>query len=129
QWDAWLVPFYLWAAYFASRGWWLAGGVMIGVGCMFKGQLLLGAPVLALWPLFQGRFLAALRALVGVGLAMALSTAVWLVTNRPHVVWLVTVALAAVVSWWVGRYLYKRRGLMADGDDEVIAWGWRKTGL
>lgn len=131
QWDVWMVPFYLWAAYFGSRRWWMVGGVVIGVGCMFKGQLLLGAPVLALWPLFQGRVLDVLRALVGVALGMSLCTAVWLVGERPHVVWLVTIALAGVICWWVGRYVWKRRADVADHaeGDVVIAWRWRKPAM
>jgi hypothetical protein len=63
QWDVWVLPFAIWALWFASHGnrnslGWLAAGILIGVGAMLKGQILLGMlPVLLVWALL-GRPLA-----------------------------------------------------------------------
>ena len=60
QWDCWLPPFFLVAAILVTLDWWIAAGLLLGVGCMFKGQLLFVSPVLILCPLlagWPGRFL------------------------------------------------------------------------
>ena len=41
QWDIWPMPFFLFAVYFALRRWWLAAGLLIGFGPVFKGQILM----------------------------------------------------------------------------------------
>ena len=53
QWDAWAIPFYLFAAWLALGRRWLACGMCMGFGAMFKGQILLTLPIFILWPLFQ----------------------------------------------------------------------------
>src|SRR5205814_261851 len=61
QWDSWLLPFLLWAFVAASAEWWFAAGLLIAVGAMFKAQILFGAPLLILWPLFRGKLSAIAR--------------------------------------------------------------------
>jgi hypothetical protein len=81
QWDGWILPFFLIAAVLASINWWLSAGLILGVGCMFKGQLLFLAPVLLLCPLFAGwpgRFL---RIMAGWTAAAGIVLWPWLVTN------------------------------------------------
>lgn len=77
--DAWLLPFFLIAACFASSERWFWTGLVCAVGCFFKAQLLLVAPLFFLWPLFGGRPLAALRALLGFTLAAGLLLSPWLI--------------------------------------------------
>ena len=79
QWDSWVLPFFLWAMLLASLGWWFCAGVLIATGAMFKGQILFGAPVFVLWPLWQGRLPAIARWIVGLLTATAAITAIWLV--------------------------------------------------
>jgi hypothetical protein len=99
QWDGWVLPFFLIAAVLASINWWLLAGVMLGVGCMFKGQLLLIAPVLLLCPLFAGwpgRFF---RIIAGWTAAAAIVLWPWLITNhtaRAYVIGAVTAAAGLI---------------------------------
>ena len=91
---------------------------------MFKGQILFGAPLLILWPLFQGRLGAVGRWIVGLLTATATITAVWLVripgtnstgdefiaghTNQQAIQWLVYLALIfatlAALFWKRGQW-------------------------
>jgi hypothetical protein len=120
QWDSWVIPFFLWAVVLGSWNWWFCSGFLIACGAMFKGQILFGAPVFLLWPMFQGRLPAVSRWVIGLLSATALVTAVWLVripgTNptgrhflpgsvNPHAVaWLIYLGLIFVtipgVLWW-----------------------------
>lgn len=77
--DAWLLPFFLIAACFASTERWFWAGIACCIGCFFKAQLLLVAPLFFLWPLFGGKPLAALRALFGFAIAAALLLSPWLI--------------------------------------------------
>jgi hypothetical protein len=74
-----VLPFFLWAILLASLDWWFCSGLLIAIGAMFKGQILFGAPIFLLWPLFQGRLPAVARWVVGLFTAVAVITAVWLV--------------------------------------------------
>jgi hypothetical protein len=78
QWDSWVLPFYLWALVLASVDWWFTAGVVIALGAMFKAQILFGAPLFLLWPLFQGRLPAVGRWVTGFLSGVAACTAVWL---------------------------------------------------
>ena len=65
QWDVWILPVFILAALLASMEWWICAGIILGVGCMMKGQILLGGPILLLWPIFAGKWGAAGRILTG----------------------------------------------------------------
>ena len=110
QWDVWCLPFYLFAAYFASLGasfgrpwgWW-AAGLCLALGAMFKGQILLAAPVVLLWPIFLGRPLAALAVFGGVACGVAATTWPWLLTGL-GTLWAGGVVLAAAaLCYWRPR--------------------------
>ena len=47
QWDAWILPFYLFAALVALKNRWFWCGCLLALGAMFKGQLLFVAPFLS----------------------------------------------------------------------------------
>jgi hypothetical protein len=95
QWDSWIIPFYIWAAVLASIGWWFGAGLLLAAGCMFKGQLLLAAPVLVLWPLFAGQIGAAARVLLGFGFGAVIITSPWLMQQARAWAWLGGVAASA----------------------------------
>jgi hypothetical protein len=102
QWDVWVLPPFLLAALLASLDWWLAAGLVMGVGAMFKGQFLLGAPVLIVWPLLSLRWGAVARLLSGFALMAGLIVSPWLVLNEQPpsmrsgpLRWIVAVAVAA----------------------------------
>lgn len=89
QWDCWLPPFFLAAAVFATLDWWIVAGILLGIGCMFKGQLLFVSPVLILCPLlagWPGRFF---RVLVGLLTGAGMIIWPWLVTNSSAERWIV----------------------------------------
>src|SRR6266536_2274127 len=65
QWDVWILPFYLFAALAALKNRWFWCGCLLAAGAMFKGQLLFVAPFFVLWPLWQKRWISALRVLAG----------------------------------------------------------------
>ncbi|HEX4054290.1 MAG TPA: hypothetical protein VHX86_08495 [Tepidisphaeraceae bacterium] len=95
QWDVWLPPFFLVAAILVTLDWWIAAGLLLGVGCMFKGQLLFVSPVLVLCPLlagWPGRFL---RIVAGMAAGAGLIVWPWLVTNRAAERWILVAMLAA----------------------------------
>jgi hypothetical protein len=79
QWDCWIVAPYLFAALFISLDWGFAAGATIAIGCMAKGQLLIAAPLLILWPLLAGRFRTAVVAIIGFAATFSLLVSPWLV--------------------------------------------------
>jgi hypothetical protein len=84
QWEAWLLPFFLVSAVLVSLDWWLTAGLVLGVGCMFKGQLLFLCPVMILAPLFAGWPIRFLRIATGLTAAAGIVAWPWLV-NTPHI--------------------------------------------
>jgi hypothetical protein len=93
QWDVWILPVFVLAALAASLNCWLLAGVLVGIGCMAKGQLILAGPILVLWPLFGGRFGAALRVLSGFALGAALVVWPWILNSAVSRHWL---------AWFIG---------------------------
>lgn len=97
QWDGWILPFFIVAAVLASVDWWLCAGVMLGIGCMFKGQILFLAPVLLLCPLlagWPGRFM---RIIAGMTAAGGVVLWPWLVNNHAARAAIVVTVIAAAV--------------------------------
>lgn len=122
QWEVWVIPFFLGAALAASFDWWLAAGVCVAVGAMLKGQMLLAAPLFVLWTIFESRFGAALRWLVGFALGAGLIVSPWILRDGASgnlqagaivFVVLATAAMAAVYPWPTMRKV----------------WPWRTGGL
>jgi hypothetical protein len=95
QWDAWCLPFYLLAAFLALKRCWLAAGACIGAGLMFKGQVICTAAVFVLWPLFQGRFRAALEVVIGAFLGLMICVSPFLIRTPLAVISLVLLMVGA----------------------------------
>jgi hypothetical protein len=113
QWDSWVFPFFLWALVSASADYWFCAGVLVAAGTMFKGQILFGAPLFILWPLWRGQWLAIVRWIIGVASATAAITAVWLLRsndqlNTSAVLWITGTAIAVAALWWAIKPRFPR---------------------
>jgi hypothetical protein len=97
QWEAWIFPGFLLAALFASLDWWLAAGVAIGIGCMFKGQLLIAAPVLIFCPLLAGRWKQFIAVIIGLFTGMAIVVWPWMLENPAAQKYFLLTACAAIL--------------------------------
>jgi hypothetical protein len=82
QWDAWILPSFIFALYFSIRGWWFTAGVLLGIGAMLKGQILFVAPAFLLWPLFRAQWLSLARIGAGFAVAFTLIAIPWTLTTR-----------------------------------------------
>ena len=103
QWDVWILPFYLFAAFAALRNRWFVCGCLLATGAMFKGQLLFVVPFFVLWPLCQKRWNRALRALAGFIATVALIASPWLL--HTPAAW---VALLAVTGFSSCLFLQRK---------------------
>ncbi|HEY1770542.1 MAG TPA: hypothetical protein VGG02_09850 [Chthoniobacterales bacterium] len=108
QWDAWILPFYIFATIAALTRRWFWCGCLLAVGGMFKGQLLLVAPFFLFWPLWQKRWGSAGRVLAGFIATSAVIVSPWLL--RDATAWLAVVIVAFVVA-----FIFIRRGSLHPG--------------
>jgi hypothetical protein len=120
QWDVWLMPFFLAAVLLASLDWWFAAGLSLAIGANLKGQILLVAPLMILWPLISLRFGAVLRLLAGFLFAGTLIALPWFkiyapaqgdkpaVWNDSAVIWCVQVGIVATAAALVGVRMLRR---------------------
>lgn len=117
QWDAWVLPFYLGAAHLALHRRWLAAGACLGVGMMFKGQVLATMAVFALWPLFQLRWRGVLDVLVGVACSAMTCASPWLVRTIGG--WIFAILILIALGFGV-YYLPKRWRLTTAAGGVVV---------
>jgi hypothetical protein len=94
QWDVWILPFYLFATLAALKNRWFSCGCLLAAGAMFKGQLLFVAPFFVFWPLWQKRWICALRVLAGFAATTALIVSPWLL--RTPAAWIAVIAIAGI---------------------------------
>src|SRR5262245_52196720 len=113
QWDVWILPFYLFAALAALKNRWFWCGCLLALGAMFKGQLLFVAPLFVLWPLWQKRWINALRVLAGLTATSALIVSPWLL--RTPGAWVAFAAVASVSLLLGLRYKAPHRGTWLAG--------------
>jgi len=102
QWDVWVLPFYLFAAIAALKNRWFWCGCLLGAGAMLKGQLLFVAPFFLLWPLWQRKWIPALRMLAGFVATTALIVSPWLL--RTPAAWISVAAVIVVSLLFLLRY-------------------------
>jgi hypothetical protein len=96
QWDVWILPFYLFAAFAALKNRWFVCGCLLATGAMFKGQLLFVAPFFVLWPLWQKRWNRALRVLAGFIATAAVIASPWLL--HAPAAWVALLAVTGLAS-------------------------------
>jgi hypothetical protein len=113
QWDVWILPFYLFAALAALKHRWFCCGCVLAAGAMLKGQLLFVAPFFVLWPLWQKRWISALRVLAGFAATSALIVSPWLL--RTPAAWIAVAAVAGISSLFVLRYKLPHRAAWVAG--------------
>src|SRR5262249_4231778 len=102
QWDVWILPFYLFAALAALKNRWFWCGCLLGAGAMLKGQLLFVAPFFLFWPLWQKRWINAVRMFAGFVATTALIVSPWLL--RTPAAWMSVAAVTAVSLLFLLRY-------------------------
>jgi hypothetical protein len=127
QWDVWIVPFIIGMALFASLNWWMLAGVLFGMGCLLKGQMLLGAPFFILWPFLEGRWGALWRVVVGFLLGIEIVTWPWLVNADAQsrgelkwIAWAMVGALAVMGVSWLREPIIRSAQYWVI--DPIIAW-------
>src|SRR5882724_9538432 len=113
QWDVWILPFYLFAAFAALKNRWFWCGCLLAVGAMLKGQLLFVAPFFVFWPLWQKRWLPTLRVLAGFVVAIALIVSPWLL--RTPAAWIAVATVAGITALFVVRFKLTNQGASVAG--------------
>ena len=113
QWDVRILPFYLFAALTALKNRWFSCGCLLAAGAMFKGQLLLVAPFFIFWPLWQKRWIPALRVLAGFIATTALVVSPWLLRTRAA--WISVVIITGLSLLLLVRYKLPHRGAWLAG--------------
>ena len=113
QWDVWILPFYLFAALAALTNRWFWCGCLLALGAMLKGQLLFVAPFFFLWPLWQKRWMSALRVLAGFTATAALIVSPWLL--RSPEAWIAFAAVAGASLLVALRYKLPQKGAWLAG--------------
>jgi hypothetical protein len=113
QWDVWILPFYLFAAFAALKDRWFWCGCLLAVGAMLKGQLLFVAPFFVFWPLWQKGWLPTLRMLAGFVATTAFIVSPWLL--RSPAAWAVLAAFAVITSLIVVRFKLTNQGASVAG--------------
>ena len=113
QWDVWILPFYLFAAFAALKDRWFWCGCLLAVGAMFKGQLLFVAPFFVFWPLWQKGWRPTLRVLAGFVATTAFIVSPWLL--RTPAAWAVLAAFAVITSLFVVRFKLTNQGASVAG--------------
>ncbi len=113
QWDARILPFYLFAALAVVKNRWFTCGCLLAAGAMFKGQLLLVAPFFLLWPLLQKQWIPTLRMVAGFTATSALIVSPWLL--RSSAAWIAIAAVAALICFLVWRYKLPYRAAWLGG--------------
>src|SRR5438552_315784 len=113
QWDVWILPFYLFAAFAALKDRWFWCGCLLAVGAMLKGQLLFVAPFFVFWPLRQKGWLPTLRVLAGFVATTAFIVSPWLL--RTPAAWAVLAAFAVITPLFVVRFKLTNQGAPVAG--------------
>jgi hypothetical protein len=118
------------AALLASLDWWAWAGVCLAIGASLKGQLLLAAPVLLVWPIARGRIGNAFKLLAGFAAATMLIALPWMQVGVAGWVWLITACIGigcmVPLVWRIRLREGWVLGLSLAG--VVLAWPWRTAG-
>jgi hypothetical protein len=128
QWDIWPVPLFLLALLLALFDFWFIAGICIAIAASLKGQILLGAPVLLIWPIFRGPFGAPLRLISGFMLMTALIALPWMQPSGAGYRWLLLcgVAMAGMMPFVLG-WKKPLLGSAALPIAAMLVWQWGAT--
>jgi hypothetical protein len=107
QWDAWVLPPFLFAALAALDSRWFATGVLIGAGFFFKGQAMIIAPVFLAWAWAFDGMRALLRFVAGMLTISALIASPWLLQGLGAAGW--GVLAAGLLFPLVWAFLLQRK--------------------
>jgi hypothetical protein len=137
QWEAWILPFYTFAAYFAATRRWLLVGLCIAVGALFKGQMLITAAIFVLWPLIQLRWRGVLEVAVGALLGAMIFAMPWMLRTHSAALLVGGVLMALLVAFhfvprgWRVLYLSSGAGvaLLAAGLNLGGSFAWWTVGF
>jgi hypothetical protein len=149
QWDTWLPPFFLVAAVLTTLDCWVIAGLVLGVGCMFKGQLIFVSPVLWLCPLLAGWPGKFMRIITGTAAGAGLIVWPWLVTNEVALKWVCFAVATAIFFcalsvlrgflWEEGKEAWRQlsgkwsprvnQGILAGGGIGIVAVLWLTAAL
>lgn len=97
QWDVWLLPSFFFAAWLCSIQWWFTAGLLIPFGILMKGQLTMVTPIFILWPLLEGKPMAALQFGVGFAVAAVAMLLPWLVNGWTAFLFVAVTTIASTV--------------------------------
>ena len=127
QWDCWVFPAFLFAAYFGLRRWWLGAGLVVGIIAMAKGQILIVLPVLLAWPLLTLDWWGLGRFLIGMLGGIALVVWPWELQFPAALAWLKVISISSIMTlavflprsrwWW-----WLIRASLAIAGAVTIAW-------
>ena len=113
QWDVWILPFYVFAALLALKNRWFWCGCLLALGAMLKGQLLFVAPLFLIWPLWQKRWMTALRVIAGFAATAAMIVSPWLL--RTPEAWIAFAAVGTISVFLSLWYKLSHRGTWLAG--------------
>jgi hypothetical protein len=110
----------------------MAAGICLAIGASLKGQILLGAPILILWPIFRGHFGNALKFASGFLLMMAIIALPWIHPGPAAICWIILMLLAGA---WLSPCCTRWRpsdwranvGLIILA--LLLAWPWAAAGV
>jgi hypothetical protein len=103
QWDVWVVCGVLVSLCLARWGWWSLAGFALVLFAMFKGQLLLMAIPMVVWPLVMMRIGAVVRLVLGGMIAGAMVTGPWLVKDAEGWVWIGAIGAGVSMACFAAR--------------------------
>ena len=111
QWDVWLVPFYVLAAWCVYMRWGLAAGALLVVVSLLKGQLLIVSALMLLWPIFRGDWRTALGVAAGFLAMTAALMSPWLVASGwATSIWIATTVATLIVTLAAAWFLRRKVG-------------------
>ena len=120
QWDAWILPFYIFAALAALGRRWFCCGCLLAFGGLLKGQLLFVAPFFVFWPLWQKRWGRAGKLLAGFLITFAAVVCPWMVKGALS--WAIINIVIALVTIACARAGWRRYWAWVPGLTAVAAF-------
>jgi hypothetical protein len=131
QWDVWPIPFFVAAVLLASVDFWMPAGVCLAIGASLKGQLLLAAPVMLIWPIVRLQFGRAIELVAGFVLTTTLIALPFMHPDPAAWRWIAAALIALVcIAPIVFRVKLRTLALVVLAVISLLsAWPWEARGL